>query len=85
MRPYFDFAFFFHVARFCLVWIIFFEDLRFQSPQDDLMIITACTDEPSVVVHPQNRLDWTSVLPILLIYSLVLPESKDLNLAFVVV
>ena len=84
MRPYFDFAFFFHVAWFCLVWIIFFEDLRFQSPQDDLMIITASTDKSSVVVHPQNRLDWASVLPILLIYSLALLKFKELNLAFVV-
>ena len=49
------------------------------------MVITASTDKTCIVVHPHDGLYGASVLSVLLIDLLVLPEFEDLNLAFFVV
>ena len=53
VRPYLDFAFRFS-SLLGLVGVVVLENLRLQSPEDNLMVFASSTDEACIVFHPND-------------------------------
>ena len=83
MGPDLNFAL--HCSKFLLIWIIGFKNLWFQSPEDDLVVVTPRTDKSSIVFEPHYWLNWACMSLVDLVDALILPEPENMNTTILVV